>query len=203
VLFLDEAPEFQRAAIELLREPLEDGVVRLTRAAGSIEYPAAMMLVLASNPCPCGNRGSRKPCRCVDGEVSRYQRRISGPILDRIDLYVELQSVAAGDLLQGAPGETSEAVRERVCAARSVQADRGQPVPNARLSPAALDEVARATPEARDLLYVSVEAHGLSGRSAHRLLKVARTIADLAGEARVEAIHVGEALAYRPLGAFA
>jgi len=198
VLFLDEAPEFQRAALELLREPLEEGVVRLARAAGSVEYPAALSLVLATNPCPCGHRGSRHPCRCGDGEVARYQRKISGPILDRIDLYVELHPVAATELLDKAPGECSADVRQRVEGARRRQRERGQTVPNGRLAPADLEPIANATNEARELMYLSVDAHGLSGRAANRLLKVARTIADLAGDDRVDARHLGEAFAFRP-----
>jgi len=198
VLFLDEAAESQRAALELLREPLEEGVVRLVRAAGSIEYPAALSLVLASNPCPCGHRGSRHPCRCGDADVARYQQRISGPILDRIDLYVELHAVSASELLDKAPGESSAAVRARVEGARSRQRARGQTVPNARLVPADLDAMANATVAARDVLYRSVDAHGLSGRAANRLLKVALTIADLAGDERVDTRHIGEAFAFRP-----
>jgi len=199
VLFLDEATEFQRAALELLREPLEDGVVRLTRAAGTVEYPASITLVLASNPCPCGHRGSHHACQCSDGQVARYQRRLSGPLLDRIDLYVELQPVPAAELLAAPPGEPSQAVRERVIAARTRQHDRGQAVPNGRLDASDLDALVAPSAEARELLYMGVETHRLSGRAAHRLLKVARTLADLEGADTVGPRHITEAFAYRPL----
>ncbi len=199
VLFLDEATEFQRAALELLREPLEDGVVRITRAAGTVEYPAAITLVMASNPCPCGRRGSLQPCACPDGAVQRYQRRLSGPILDRIDLYVPLEAVPASELMAATPGESSAVVRERVLAARARQEARGQSLPNGQLPGGDIDAIVQVLPHARDFLYRGVDTWGLSARSAHRILKVARTIADLEGAIDVEERHVGEAFAFRPL----
>jgi len=199
VLFLDEATEFNRCALELLREPLEDGVVRIARAAGSIEYPAAVTVVMASNPCPCGRRGSRSPCGCTDTEVHRYLRRLSGPILDRIDLYVALQPVPATQLLREAPGEGSGTVRDRVVRARERQQERGQIVPNGQLPPAEAERVVPIDSEVRDFLEQGINQLGLSGRAAHRVLKVSRTIADLYDEDDVRVHHLSEAVAFRPL----
>ncbi|TVQ91683.1 MAG: ATP-binding protein [Deltaproteobacteria bacterium] len=198
VLFLDEATEFSRRALEVLREPLEEGVVRLTRAAGTVEHPAELTLVMASNPCPCGRRGSPLPCVCPDGSVIRYRNKLSGPLLDRIDLHVELEPVPASELLSQPLGESSAAVRERVLVARARQADRGQPCTNGRLHPAEIERACAPSPAARSLLRAGMERHHLSGRAAMRLLKVARTIADLAGHPTVEDSHVAEALAFRP-----
>ncbi|HMV70117.1 MAG TPA: YifB family Mg chelatase-like AAA ATPase, partial [Myxococcota bacterium] len=125
VLFLDEAPEFRRSVLEVLRGPLEDRVVQLTRAEGTVVYPAAITLVLAANPCPCGLRGTASPCACTDHEVRQYRRRLSGPILDRVDLHVEMEPIDAAALLSSAPGESSSAIRDRVLAARARQAARG------------------------------------------------------------------------------
>jgi magnesium chelatase family protein len=200
VLFLDEAPEFQRVAIEVLRQPLEDGVVRLSRARGTVEYPAALTLVMACNPCPCGRRGSNE-CNCTDGEIFRYLRRLSGPILDRVDLHVELGAVPSSVLVTSPPSEPSERVRERVVEARERQLGRGQPVPNGRLEPADLERVARLPDDARDRLVQGVDVHKLTGRSTTRVLRVARTIADLDGSDRVLAHHVTCALAFRPIAA--
>lgn len=199
VLFLDEATEFSRAVLEQLRTPLEEGVVRLRRARGAVTYPAAFTLVMASNPCPCGNRGSDLPCSCSDGEVARYRRRLSGPILDRVDLHVELRNVPPEELLGPGQSESSETVRGRVVAARVRQIARGQRDLNGRLSPGETDAVAQMTDDARALLVRAGNAHGLSGRALTRLIKVARTIADLAEAERVERVHVAEALAFRPL----
>ena len=198
VLFLDEASEFPRSALEVLRTPIEDGVVRLVRAEGSVAYPARIMLVLASNPCPCGRRGSMTPCPCTDGDVLRYQRRLSGPLLDRIDLYVELEPVPASALLDEGPGEPSVTVRHRVIAARDRAGRRGQRCSNAALTPADTDRLALATADARAVLRKGVEVHGLSGRSTARVLRVARTIADLTGDERVRPHHIEEALGFRP-----
>jgi magnesium chelatase family protein len=199
VLFLDEATEFSRPAIEVLRGPLEDGVVQLTRAEGTVTYPAEVMLVMAANPCPCGMRGSATPCRCTDTEVLRYRRKLSGPILDRIDLHVELRPVPADQILGGPPGESSADVRGRVVSARAAQAARGQHAVNGRLERAELDRLASPAPEASTLLGDAVHRLGLSGRATTRLLKVARTIADLEGAADVAPHHVAEALGFRPL----
>jgi len=199
VLFLDEVSEFNRAALELLREPLEEGVVRLTRAAGSIAYPAAITLVMASNPCPCGRRGTPAACSCTDADVHRYLRRLSGPILDRIDLHVALHPVPAADLLRSPEGERSTSVRERVIRARARQRARGQPVPNGQLPPAAAERLVRIDDEGREFLQHGVDRLSLSGRATHRLLKVARTIADLSDDDDVRIRHLGEAVSFRPL----
>lgn len=198
VLFLDEAAEFRRSVLEVLREPLEDGTVRITRAEGSVEYPAELTMVMAANPCPCGRRGSPVPCICTDHEVMRYRRKLSGPILDRIDLHVELAPVGTEALLSEELGESSAAVRERVTRARQVQAERGQQRPNGRLGPAELDRFAPMSPSARELLAEGMRTHHLTGRSASRIRKVARTLADLDGSAVIEPDHVAEALSFRP-----
>ncbi len=197
VLFLDEATEFSRVTLEVLRQPLEDGVVRVSRAAGSAEYPAGITLVMACNLCPCGRRGARS-CDCKPHDIHRYLSRLSGPIVDRIDLHVDLEPVPAEVLLGARNGESSECVRARVVSARHRQAARGQALPNGRLNPADLERFAPLDPDAARLLEVAVTAHALSGRATRRVLKVARTISDLAGQARVAEPHVAEALGYRP-----
>ena len=197
VLFLDEAPEFSRSAIEVLRQPLEDGVVRLSRAQGTVVYPAAVTLVMAANPCPCGLRGV-DACLCTDHDVHRYLRRISGPILDRVDLHVTLEPLDSRALFEAPPGETSEAVRARVWFAREAQRRRGQRAPNGQLSATEARRVARLTPPARERLVQAAAHFSLSGRGATRLLKVARTMADLDDEPSVQEVHVTQALAFRP-----
>ncbi|NCG20908.1 MAG: YifB family Mg chelatase-like AAA ATPase, partial [Rhodobacterales bacterium] len=152
VLFLDEAPEFSRGALEVLRQPLEDGVVQLTRAMGTVVYPAAVTLVLAANPCPCGYAGSAQPCRCSDTQIHRYLQRLSGPILDRVDLRVCLQAVPPEVMLGDHPEENSSTVRARVQAARDRQAHRGQRCPNAQLTAGELEQYAPLTQSAKRLL---------------------------------------------------
>jgi magnesium chelatase family protein len=199
VLFLDEAPEFRRSVIEVLRAPLEDRVIQLTRAQGTISYPSALTMVMAANPCPCGMRGSRSPCRCTDNEVRLYQRRLSGPILDRVDLHVELEPISASDLIGAASGEDSATIRARVQAARERQRMRGQTAPNGQLERGQVEEVAVLDADGTDMLRTAVSTMSLSGRGATRVLKVARTIADLAGEPTVRSAHLAEALAWRPI----
>jgi magnesium chelatase family protein len=198
VLFLDELPEFERRALESLRQVLEDRRVVLVRAGGHVSFPADFQLVAAANPCPCGWLGSGlRDCRCDDGQVARYRARISGPLLDRIDLHLRVQPLAWADLdAPPASGAGSGATRERVVAARERQAARGVTA-NARLPDARLDEQVDATPEARALLGRAVDGFGLSARAARRVLRVARTIADLAGATRTGPDAVAEALAYR------
>jgi magnesium chelatase family protein len=202
VLFLDELPEFDRGTLESLRQVLEERRVVVARAGGTCVFPADFQLVAAANPCPCGWRFSRwRDCRCSDAAVQRYDARVSGPLLDRVDLHVSVPAVAWRDLLE-APrtGEASAAVRDRVLAARERQQKRlahfGART-NAEIADAAVDDAVASTHEARALLGRAVERLRLSARAARRLLRVARTIADLANEARVETPSMAEALGYR------
>jgi magnesium chelatase family protein len=197
VLFLDEAPEFPRGALEVLRQPLEEGMLSLSRARGTVTYPAAVTLVMAANPCPCGHRGDQA-CNCTDSLVARYMRRLSGPILDRIDLLLELQPVPAEALVLAPPGEGSEVVRERVVTARERQLARGQQVPNGRLPPTELDGM--LTGAGRTQLLKGAQRFSLSGRATARVLRVARTLADLAGVDAIDAEHVLDALGFRVPG---
>jgi magnesium chelatase family protein len=201
VLFLDELPEFERRALEGLRQVLEEGRVVVARARISCCFPADFQLVAAANPCPCGYRLSReRECRCDDGAVARYTSRISGPLLDRIDLHVSVPAVPWKDLARPTAGPTSAELRERVAAARRGQEDRLRSLGarlNAEIPDAVLDEVAAATPEALTLLGRAVDRLPLSARGARRVLRVARTIADLSGEARIGPSALAEALDYR------
>ncbi len=201
VLFLDELPEFRRDALEALREPLEDGVVSVARVAGSKTFPARFLLVGAMNPCPCGFRGDpRRACSCSPRDVARYRRKISGPLLDRIDLHVEVPALAASDLGGDADAEPSLAVRSRVEAARALQTARtGDPrLVNATLPGRLARSILRTAPEARALLARAVDRLTLSARAFQRVLRVARTIADLETAAVIQSSHVAEALRYRP-----
>ena len=201
VLFLDEVAEFRRSVLELLRGPLEDRAVRLVRAAGSAVLPANVSLVAAANPCPCGYLGHPvRPCVCSPAQVDRYRGRLSGPLMDRIDLQVWVQPVDTHALVGGAPGEPSLAVRGRVEAARERQRSRGGrtgSASNAALEGDAIRAAARPTAAAHAALQRVLDAHGLSARAWARILKVARTIADLDGSERVDVPHVLEATAYR------
>jgi magnesium chelatase family protein len=201
VLFLDELPEFRRATLEVLRQPLEEGHVTVSRHRGAFLMPARFQLVAAMNPCPCGRRGSpTSPCGCTPGEVRSYLGRLSGPLLDRIDLHVGLRALAF-DEASAPPGETTAAVRERVAAARERQARRSggrdAPTCNASLSPAALRRAARPGPEGVRLLRHAVDSLGLSARGLDRVLRVGRTIADLDDSEEVRKQDIAEALAYR------
>jgi magnesium chelatase family protein len=197
VLFLDELPEFSRQVLEVLREPIESGRITISRAARQADFPAAFQLVAAMNPCPCGYLGHYSSrCRCTPGQVAHYRARISGPLLDRIDLRVEVPALTPGELMDAPAGEDSVAVRARVTRARERQQAR-QGGPNAQLAGRSLEERARETPDARKLLRAAIERLGLSARAHHRVLRVARTIADLESAKQVDARHVGEALGYR------
>ncbi len=196
LLFLDELPEFERRVLEVLREPLETGTIHISRAARQAEFPARFQLVAAMNPCPCGHLGDpARACRCSPEQVRRYRARISGPLLDRIDLQIEVPRQPLAQL-DGPPGESSAVVRERVAAARARQQAR-QGCLNQALAGSLLESHARPGEAGRALLARAMERLHLSARAYHRILRVARTIADLEGEARVCARHVGEALQYR------
>jgi magnesium chelatase family protein len=198
VLFLDELPEFRRSVLEALRQPLEEGFVTISRARGSLRLPARFQLVAAHNPCPCGEYGTDggEACRCTHGQVRQYQARLSGPLLDRIDLRVSVPRLSAEDLLSAPGAEPSTAVRARVKAARHRMLQR-QGCPNAQLTGQQLRQHAEPVAAAAELLN-ELASHGrLSGRGFDRLLRVARTVADLEESAQVEARHLAEAAAYR------
>ncbi len=204
VLFLDELPEFQRRVLEQLRQPMEDGDVTVARAHGTVRFPARCLIAAAMNPCPCGFASDpRKPCVCSLAVRERYRRRVSGPLLDRFDVLVEVPLQAASAQLTRAEEEPSEAVRKRVMRARTHQQRRGKGTPfltNADIPPRRLDDWCALSPEAATLLSRAADRHVLSGRAVSRLRKVARTIADLAGgatSATIEPPHIAEALHYR------
>ncbi|WP_147674810.1 YifB family Mg chelatase-like AAA ATPase, partial [Vulcaniibacterium tengchongense] len=198
VLFLDELPEWDRRALEVLREPLESGVVTVSRAARSAEFPARFQLVAAMNPCPCGWAGDASArCHCSPDTIRRYRARVSGPLLDRIDLHVEVPRLPPAQLRPEAPpGESSAQVRERVARARERQLARAGCL-NARLDQAQTQSHCRLAPADQALLERAVDALQLSARSLHRILRVARTIADLADEAQIHTAHLTEAIGYR------
>ena len=197
VLFLDEFPEFARSALEALREPLETGHITIVRAARRAEFPARFQLIAAMNPCPCGYLGSAlRACRCTPDQVARYQGKLSGPLLDRIDLHIEVANLGAEELLNAPPGEGSAAIAARSLAARA-RAQARQGCSNAQLQGQAIDAHIALEPEARALLHKAAVRLGWSGRGTHRTLRLARTIADLAGSEAVQAGHVAEAIQYR------
>jgi magnesium chelatase family protein len=199
VLFLDEFAEFRRDALEALRQPIEEGRIVLTRARYRVTFPASFALVAAMNPCPCGHAGDASGrCRCQPQRVTQYRRRVSGPLLDRIDLQVEVPAVRVEDLVQGTPGEPSARVAARVAAARALQTAR-QGTLNTRLDVRDTESTCRPRPEAHRLLESALCRFGLSARAYHRILRVARTIADLSGEPSITAAHVAEAVQYRAL----
>ncbi len=201
VLFLDELPEFARNALEALREPLESGVVNLTRLKRSCEFPARFQLVAAMNPCPCGYAGDPGGrCHCTAEQVARYRHRISGPLIDRIDMHVELAALPVEHLLGNVPAETesSATVAVRVAEARQVQMQR-QGKLNARLTPTEVSQLCRLGRDSRVLLSTAIARLGLSARACHRVQKLARTCADLAGEEEIRRIDVAEAIQLRAL----
>jgi magnesium chelatase family protein len=194
---MDEFPEFSRRALEVLRQPLEDGVVTISRARAALTFPARFMLVAAQNPCPCGFYGDpQRSCSCAPGARQRYRERLSGPLLDRIDLRLSVPRLAPEELLRAPPGEPSARVRERVVAARTRALER-QGVPNAELGGAALRRHAALGASAVAFAQTLAKQLGLSGRGFDRLLRVARTVADLAGASQLEEAHLAEAAAYR------
>jgi magnesium chelatase family protein len=200
VLFLDELAEWDRRALEVLREPLESGVVTISRAARQREFPARFQLVAAMNPCPCGWAGDPSGrCRCPAESVARYRARLSGPLLDRIDLHLSVPRLAAHELRLDAPrGEATAAVRGRVVLARERQLTRAGKT-NARLEQADLERHCALAKDEQRLLERAMESLQLSARATHRILRVARTIADLDGSARIGRAHLAEAIGYRVL----
>jgi magnesium chelatase family protein len=204
VLFLDELPEFRRNVLEVLRQPLEDGLVTLSRAALSLSYPARFILAAAMNPCPCGYHGDpTHPCRCSPLDVERYRARVSGPLLDRIDMHLEVPAVPYHDLIGGTSEETSATVRQRVERARAIQRERfrGQRGVHTNATMAARDlrRWCAVSSAVEGLLRSAVTRLGLSARAYHRVLKIARTVADLEGAAAIAPTHVSEAIQYRTL----
>ncbi len=203
VLFLDEFAEFSRSALEVLREPLENGQVTISRAKETVSYPARFTLVAAMNPCPCGNLGNPlKPCTCSPMQVTRYKNRISGPLLDRIDLTVNLNPVKFTDWKQEKEGESSAQIRQRVLAAREIQKARFAGTPttaNAFMTPAQIKQFCQLPPGADTILEAAMRRFGLSARSLDKILKTARTIADLEGKSTIETKHLVEVMQYRPL----
>jgi magnesium chelatase family protein len=204
VLFLDEMPELSRSVLEVLRQPLEDRKISIARAKYSVEYPCSFMLIASMNPCPCGYYGDpTHHCACTPGQIQRYMNKISGPLLDRIDIHCEIQAVPFAQLSQMQPGEPSATIRERVIAARKIQEERFRPYKgvhcNAMMTEKMLHEFAEPDDASMEMLRMAMERLKLSARAYTRILKVARTIADLAGSERVESVHIAEAIGYRNL----
>ena len=203
VLFLDELPEFSRAALEALRQPLEDGVVSVSRVKKQQQYQSSFMLIAAMNPCPCGYYGSsRRKCRCTPNEIRKYLDRISGPLLDRIDIQIEVDSVPVGEIEDSGPAESSAVVAERVRKARQIQQERYKDTGkfcNAQLTNTEVKRFCTTDPEAAGLLNAALDTFHLSMRAYQRILKVARTIADLDGKETISSDHIAEAIQYREL----
>lgn len=203
ILFLDELPEFKRNVLEVLRQPLEDGFVTISRALSSITYPASIMLICAMNPCPCGYLGdSRHQCVCSPSHIHRYRQRVSGPLLDRIDIHVEVPAVPYKELSNEYCGEPSVKIRERLQSARQLQIERFKKddfYSNAKMRSKHLRQYCVLKPEAQDIIESAMQKLGLSARAYTRILKVSRTIADLAGSEDINAEHISEAIQYRSL----
>jgi magnesium chelatase family protein len=213
VLFLDELPEFGQQLLDQLRQPLEDRIVVVTRATGTVTFPANFIMISAMNPCPCGYFGDeRKACSCSPSSIARYQKRLSGPLLDRIDIHVEVPRVEYEKLADNRLGETSERIRERVERARQVQlerfklykppVDKGEAIQthiltNAEMGAGEVRQFCQLDSAATALLKAATRQMGLSARSYHRVLKLSRTIADLANSASIQPAHLAEALQYR------
>jgi len=203
VLFLDELPEFHRDALEALRQPLEDGHVVISRAMGSLRYPAQLVLVAAMNPCPCGYFGDpERECACSYAQIRRYHKRISGPLLDRIDIHIEVPRLPAREIMEPTEAEPSAPIRERVGRGRQVQQQRfrgSRIFCNGQMTPRHLKQFCQLGPDAEALLRAAFDQMKLSARAHHRILKVSRTIADLEGVPDIRAAHVAEAIQYRAL----
>lgn len=204
VLFCDELPEFNKHTLEVLRQPLEDRQITISRAKYSVTYPASFMFVASMNPCPCGYYGDpTHHCVCTPGQIQRYLNKISGPLMDRIDIQCEISAIPFNELSKAQPGEPSAKIRERVIAARAIQTERYKDVPgihcNAQMTEKMIHEYAEPDDESLDLLREAMQRLSLSARAYSRILKVARTIADLAREEKVSAMHIAEAIGYRQL----
>lgn len=206
VLFLDEMPEYNRSTLESLRQPLEDGVITVTRAGGAVEYPANFMLCASMNPCPCGNYGStEKVCTCTPAQIHKYRAKISGPLLDRIDIQVEVDSIKYDDLVDSSAEESSAQVKKRVEGAREIQRERfgkGGIFSNSNMGEREMRKYCKLNSECEEILKVSFNALKLSARARSRIIKVARTIADLAWEENIRPEHILEAVSYRKYDKF-
>jgi len=202
VLFLDEFPEFPRSVLEALRQPLEDGLVTVSRAQGSISFPAQFILLAAQNPCPCGYLGSDyRECICSPTQIIKYQKKVSGPLLDRIDMYVEVPRVKIEKLSATVKAEPSKTVRSRVMMAKKIQQERfkGTKIKsNSEMKNNDIKKYCQVDERTKKLLNSAVERLGLSARGYHRILKLARSISDLANEKNISSAHIAEALQYRP-----
>ncbi len=203
VLFLDEFPEFKRSVLEVLRQPLENGEVTISRAAGSVVFPANFQLIAAMNPCPCGHYGNyQRQCRCTPHQIQRYRSRISGPLLDRIDIHVEAGPISEKELMSSPDGEFSKTIRKRVCNARSKQIRRftgSSTLRNADMKPKEIQTLCKLNSECRNLLKMAINELNLSARAYDRILRVARTISDLADSEDIDEAHLSEAIQYRSL----
>jgi magnesium chelatase family protein len=203
VLFLDELPEFKRNVLEVLRQPIEDGLVTISRAVRAVTYPASFMLVSAMNPCPCGFLGdSVHNCVCTQTQIQKYRNRISGPLLDRIDIHISVPAVPYKDLTSEYSGEPSEEIRKRVQNARNRQLERfkkSKIFSNGQMATQHIRKFCKLPSDAQNILDMAMERLGLSARAYTRILKVSRTIADLEGSDEIQSHHVSEAIQYRTL----
>ena len=195
--------EYPRDTLEILRQPLEDNVITISRAQRTVRYPANFMLVASMNPCPCGNYGSKThECTCTPAQIAKYRSKLSGPLMDRIDLHIEVDNVTYGDLSSKEAGESSSEIKKRVDNARNIQLKRFEGTgvySNSRMNNAMVSEFCKLTPECAQILKLAFERLGMSARAYNRILKVARTIADLEGEENILPSHITEAVGYRSL----